>query len=108
MSADPKSGKNTVKLSSFVALLGSSHVKAACRMLLKLTPGGNFVIASLPSSGSDVDVELVLIVQEVKFKKMRQKMNLSHLLHSTTIFRRSQIICGFICQRIHKKCFKYV
>ena len=31
--------KKTVKLSSFFALLGSVHVKAACRMLMKLTPG---------------------------------------------------------------------
>ena len=39
---DPKSAKKTVKLSSFFALLGSAHVKAARRMLVKLTPGINF------------------------------------------------------------------
>ena len=38
MCADPKSAKKTVKLSSFIALLGSARVKAACRMLVKLTP----------------------------------------------------------------------
>ena len=37
-SADPKSTKKTVKLSSFIALLGFAHVKAAHRMLVKLTP----------------------------------------------------------------------
>ena len=35
--ADPKSAKKTVKLSSFFALLGSACVKAAHRMLVKLT-----------------------------------------------------------------------
>ena len=37
--ADPESAKKTVKLSSFFALLGSSSVKAASKMLVKLTPG---------------------------------------------------------------------
>ena len=36
--ADPKIAKKTVKFSSFIALLGSSHVKAARRTLVKLTP----------------------------------------------------------------------
>ena len=35
--ADPKSTKKTVKLSSFFALLGSARVKAARKMLVKLT-----------------------------------------------------------------------
>jgi len=34
----PKGQKKTVKLSSFFALLGSAPIKAACRMLVKLTP----------------------------------------------------------------------
>ena len=38
MLVDPKSAKKTVKLSSFIALLGSGRVKAARRMLVKLTP----------------------------------------------------------------------
>ena len=37
MPADLKSAKKTVKLSSFIALLGSACVKAARRMLVKLT-----------------------------------------------------------------------
>ena len=37
--ADPKSAKKTVKLSSFIALLGSARVKAARRTLVKLTTG---------------------------------------------------------------------
>jgi len=37
--ADPKSAKNTVKLSVFFALLGSEHVKAARKMSVKLIPG---------------------------------------------------------------------
>ena len=36
--ADPKSAKKTVKSSSFLALSGSASVKAARRMLMKLTP----------------------------------------------------------------------
>ena len=37
--ADPKSAKKTVKSSSCFTLLGSASVKAAHRMLVKLTPG---------------------------------------------------------------------
>jgi len=40
MSADPKSSKHTVKLSVFfLTLLVSAHIKAAHKMLAKLTPG---------------------------------------------------------------------
>ena len=35
----PKAQKNTVKLSVFFALLGSTCLKAACKMLVKLTTG---------------------------------------------------------------------
>ena len=45
--ADPKSAKKTVKLSSFIALLGSARVKAACRTLVKLTPGVGMPAAAL-------------------------------------------------------------
>jgi len=38
MRPNPKSEKKTVKLSVFFALLGSARIKAACRMLMKLTP----------------------------------------------------------------------
>ena len=38
MHADPERAKKTVKLSSFFALSGSARVKAARRMLMKLTP----------------------------------------------------------------------
>ena len=34
----PQKCKKAVKLSSFIALLGSARLKAACRMLVKLTP----------------------------------------------------------------------
>ncbi len=37
--ADPKSIKKTVKLSIFITLSGSMSVKAAHKMLVKLTPG---------------------------------------------------------------------
>ena len=39
---DPKNTKKTNKLSSFFALLGSSKAKAARKMMVKLTPGGDF------------------------------------------------------------------
>ena len=35
---DPKSAKKMLNLTVFFALLGSVRVKAACRMLVKLTP----------------------------------------------------------------------
>jgi len=40
---DPKSAKNTVKQSVFFALLGSTHAKAAHKMLMKLTLVANFI-----------------------------------------------------------------
>jgi len=36
---DPKSAKNTIKLSVFFALLGSACIKTAQKMLMKLTLG---------------------------------------------------------------------
>jgi hypothetical protein len=45
--ADPKSFKKTDDLTVFFALLGSAHVKALCKMLMKLTPDesvGNVMI----------------------------------------------------------------
>jgi hypothetical protein len=45
--ADPKSAKKTVKLSSFIALLGSARVKATCRTLVKLTPDAKIKIKSV-------------------------------------------------------------
>ncbi len=35
---NPKGAKNTDKPSVFFALLGSAHVKAVCKMLVKSTP----------------------------------------------------------------------
>jgi len=43
MRADPKSIKKTVKLSIFFKLSGSTGIKAARKMLLKLTPGLHFL-----------------------------------------------------------------
>ncbi len=39
MHSDPKSAKYTVKSSVFFKLLGSTCVKAACKMLMKSNPG---------------------------------------------------------------------
>ncbi len=39
MGADPKSPKNKVKQSVFFVLLGSAHVKASSKTLMKYTPG---------------------------------------------------------------------
>jgi len=39
--------KNTVKLSVFIALLGSEVVKAACKILGKLTPSRHFMSGNL-------------------------------------------------------------
>ena len=36
---DTKSAKKQLELTVFFVLLGSAHVKAGCRMLVKLTPG---------------------------------------------------------------------
>jgi len=49
--------KKTVKSSSFIALLGSASVKAACRILVKLTPDFSLeeekVVSLLVRSPSD-------------------------------------------------------
>ncbi len=42
MHADPRSVKKTVKLSIFFTLLGSTSIKAAPKMLVKLTPVFDF------------------------------------------------------------------
>ncbi len=42
-SADPKRAKNTVNLSVFFALLGSSNVKDVSKMLTNLTIGPNLI-----------------------------------------------------------------
>ena len=39
---NPKSTKKLLNLTVFFALLGSARVKAACRMLVKLTPRGQY------------------------------------------------------------------
>ncbi len=39
----PKAQKKYSPSVSFFALLGSAHAKAGCRMLIKLTPGVNFI-----------------------------------------------------------------
>jgi len=46
MRVDPKSAKKTDNLTVFFALLGSAPVKAAHKMLVKLTSGG-LIISSL-------------------------------------------------------------
>ncbi len=38
---DPKSAKNTVKLSVISALLGSDSIKTACKTSVNTTPGDN-------------------------------------------------------------------
>jgi len=40
---DNRSAKKADNLTVFLALLGSAGIKAACRMLMKMTPGVNFV-----------------------------------------------------------------
>jgi len=42
MNADPKSEKRYSKAVSLFVCLGSAQVKAAHKMLVKLTPGANF------------------------------------------------------------------
>jgi len=43
MCTDPKPTKKTDDLAVFYALLRSTSVKAGCKMLVKLTPGVNFM-----------------------------------------------------------------
>jgi hypothetical protein len=44
---EPKSPKQLLDLTVFFALSGSAGVKAACRMLMKLTPGIAFRVNSV-------------------------------------------------------------
>ncbi len=52
----PKTQKIFSSCLSFFALLGSAHVKAVCKMLMKLTPGsfdGNYIPAVI------IDIDLI-------------------------------------------------
>jgi hypothetical protein len=42
-STDNKSTKKTDSLTEFIAVLGSAHIKAAHKMLVKSAPGVNFI-----------------------------------------------------------------
>jgi len=48
--ADPKSAKKTGNLMVFFARWGSGGVKAACRTLMKMTPGDDFINLFLQNS----------------------------------------------------------
>ena len=63
MHADPKSAKKTVKLSSFFVLLGSALIKAARRMLVKLTQGVCVCVCLYCSAvGKVVEVAIVELI----------------------------------------------
>ncbi len=82
MKIDPKSAKNSVKLSVFFALLGSASINAARKMLMKLTKGGNIfgffakrflskriLLSSLPNCSALLKMSLSLkIVLSIKKK----------------------------------------
>jgi len=54
MRTDSKSAKSQSSHHVFLALLGSAHVKAACKMLVKLTQELNF-IKILPTAFTHAD-----------------------------------------------------
>jgi len=57
--ADPKSAKKTVKLNSFIALLVSAHVKAACKTLVKLTLGEEDIVRGFWKESNFVFVSFI-------------------------------------------------
>ena len=100
MRPDPKSAKKTVKLSSFIMLLGSSCVKAACRMLVKLTPGKQEPIGMLIYNLRDKNKVIWLLI------KQSFMFSMSFCLESVLTSRGLQAIidlcCGFESQ-CHQK-----
>ena len=50
--ADPKSAIKLLNLTVFFALFGSAQVKAACRMLVKLTPGVSGMLTDLTEASN--------------------------------------------------------
>jgi len=79
---DPKSAKNTVKLSVFFVLLGSVCLKAAHKTLIKLTPGINFISIILMrfsyeselSSLSLITFGFVIFGTKILYEKRDRKM----------------------------------
>jgi len=77
-SADPESVKGTDDSTVFFTLLGSTSVKAECRMLMKLTPGVDFInvlwaafMHADPKSAKKTDnLTLFLLFQELCVKKL--------------------------------------
>jgi len=57
---DTKSAKKTVKSSSFFTLSGSVSVKAACRMLMKLTRDFQFKCSAREFSKTGSNIEVLL------------------------------------------------
>jgi len=56
--ADPESAKKTDDLTVFFALLKSALVKAACKTLMKLTPGAE--VAFNMTGVTNFNIEIVL------------------------------------------------
>ena len=63
--AVPKSTKKTVKLSSFIALFGSVRVKAARRMLVKLTQRHTYAINNGGMCVIDTEVVKIFLAENV-------------------------------------------
>jgi len=59
MQVDPKSAKKTYGLTVFLGLLGSECIKAAHKMLVKLTPGGHSVNALRNGQTGSIAKQLV-------------------------------------------------
>jgi len=87
--ADPKSTKKTDDLTVFFALSGSACAKAACRMLMKLTPGVDFKEAfmcldpkSVKIQSSRLYIFVLLVSAHVNASsKMLMKLTPEHSLY---------------------------
>jgi len=103
MSTDPKSTKKTDGLTVLFALLGSAHIKAALKMLMKLTPIVNFTnILQAPFLNERVLRRFSLVHQMThmthggKGCKIGQKSEVSHIVTMVPIiFRHVRVIDYF-------------
>ncbi len=89
--------KKTVKLSVFFELLGSAHAKAACRMLMKLTPG-------LKSYLAKVLVTLNIFSHNIEIKKIMIFGNWFLLFNQDKLLTKFCLVCYFGSKLLNIAC----
>jgi hypothetical protein len=85
MHENTKRVKNTVKLSIFFTLLGSTRVKALRRTLMKLTPGSNFDYSKTRNTGK-AQFTNNIFAHNIEIKRYCNKKMKKHFFIQKKIF----------------------